>query len=107
MLVALTMYGSISMVMGSLFKSGSYGLLFYLWETGVPYLPSTLKFFTISHYLQALTPEKGAVPPRLFELYGEVPSMLRCWVTIAIVLAVFISVSIFLIRRRECVYSGA
>ncbi|MCX7767230.1 MAG: ABC transporter permease, partial [Candidatus Sumerlaeia bacterium] len=30
MFVALAIYGSISMVMGSLFKSGSYGALFYL-----------------------------------------------------------------------------
>jgi ABC-type transport system involved in multi-copper enzyme maturation permease subunit len=105
MLVALAMYGALSMVLGSIFKTGWYGLIFYLWETGLPYLPSTLKFFTISHYLQALTPEKSAIPPRMFELYGEMPSPLRCWITFFIVLSVLIGITIFLIRRYECKYS--
>jgi ABC-type transport system involved in multi-copper enzyme maturation permease subunit len=105
MLVALAMYGAFSMVMGSLFKTGWYGLIFYLWETGLPYLPSTLKFFTISHYLQALTPEKSAISPKMFELYGEMPSLLRCWITFFLVLSVLIGITVFLIRRYECKYS--
>lgn len=105
MLVALAMYGAFSMVMGSIFKTGWYGLIFYLWETGLPYLPSTLKFFTISHYLQALTPEKSAISPKMFELYGEMPSPLRCWITFFIVLSVLIGITVFLIRRYECKYS--
>ncbi len=105
MLVALAMYGAFSMMMGSIFRTGGYGLIFYLWETGLPYLPSTLKFFTISHYLQALTPEKSAIPPRMFELYGTMPSLLRCWITFVILLAVLIGMTAFLIRRYECKYS--
>ncbi|MBN1901450.1 ABC transporter permease subunit [Candidatus Sumerlaeota bacterium] len=105
MLVALAMYGAFSMVMGSLFRTGWYGLIFYLWETGLPYLPSTLKYFTISHYLQALTPEKSAIPPKMFELYGELPSPLRCGITFFIALSVLIGITVFLIRRYECKYS--
>jgi ABC-type transport system involved in multi-copper enzyme maturation permease subunit len=105
MLIALAMYGAFSMMMGSIFKTGGYGLIFYLWETALPYLPSTLKFFTISHYLQALTPEKSAISPRMFELYGTMPSLLRCWITFFILLAVLITITMFLIRRYECKYS--
>jgi len=105
MLIALIMYGAFSMMMGSIFKTGGYGLIFYLWETALPYLPSTLKFFTISHYLQALTPEKSAISPRMFELYGAMPSLLRCWITFIILLAVLITITMFLVRRYECKYS--
>jgi len=105
MLIALAMYGSFSMVMGSLFKTAWYGLIFYLWETGLPYLPSTMKFFTISHYLQAITPEKSAIPPKMFELYGEMPSTFRCSVTFLILLALFMGISFILIRKYECKYS--
>jgi ABC-type transport system involved in multi-copper enzyme maturation permease subunit len=105
MLIALTMYGAVSMVMGSIFKSAWYALIFLLWECGLPYLPSTLKLFTISNYLQALTPEKSAVPKKLFELYGEVPSLLRCFITLPLVLSVLIGITIFLIGQYECKYS--
>ena len=107
MLVALAMYGAFSMVMGSIFKTAWYGLIFYLWETGLPYLPSTMKFFTISHYLQSLTPEKSAIPKKMFELYGEMPSPLRCWITLLVVLAVLIGITVFLIRHYECKYTSA
>ncbi|MFH0793068.1 MAG: ABC transporter permease subunit [bacterium] len=105
MLLALAMYGSISMVLGSIFKSSGAGLLFYMWEGVVPWLPSTLKFFTISHYLQALTPERSVIPRKAFELLGDLPSGLRCSVTLSLVLAAMIIITVFLVRRRECVYS--
>ena len=105
--VALALYGAVSMVMGTILKSGWYGLIFYAWETGLSYLPSTLKFFTISHYLQAMTPERSALPPQLFELYGELPSPLRCAITLPIVLAILIAITVFLIRRYECRYTEA
>lgn len=107
MLVALAIYGSVSMIMGSLFKSGSYGALFYLWETGVPYLPSTLKYFTISFYIQTITPEKSAIPPRLFELYGPMPSLLQCWITLTIIILVSIGITVIIMRSYECKYSEA
>ncbi|HRR31566.1 MAG TPA: ABC transporter permease subunit, partial [Candidatus Sumerlaeia bacterium] len=43
MLLALGLYGAVSMVMGTIFKSAWYGIIFYLWEAGLPYLPSTFK----------------------------------------------------------------
>lgn len=104
-LIALFIYGSISMVMGSIVKSGLYGVIFYLWETALPYLPSTLKSFTISHYLQALTPEKSAIPPRMFEIYGQLPSLFRCFTTLSIILFVFLILTIFIIHRYECKYA--
>lgn len=105
MLVALAVYGSIAMVFGSIFKSGAYGIIFYLWETGVPYLPSTLKYFTISHYLQALTPEKNLVPVKFFELLGDIPSTFRCLLTLSIILIIFISITILIVRCYECKYA--
>ncbi|MCX7766021.1 MAG: hypothetical protein N2246_04875, partial [Candidatus Sumerlaeia bacterium] len=69
------------------------------------YLSSTLKFFTISYYIQAITPEKSAIPPRLFELFGTIPSLLRCWITLTIVLCVSIGITIIIIRSYECKYS--
>jgi len=105
MLLALAMYGAFSMVMGTIFKTAWFGLVFYLWETGLPYLPSTMKFFTFSHYFQALTPEKSAIPPKMFEMYGEFPSPLRCYITLGIILAFLTALTVFLIRRCECKYS--
>lgn len=105
MLVALALYGSISMVMGTIFKTAWYGVIFYMWETALPYLPSTFKFFTISHYLQAITPERGAIPPHMFELYGEMPGPLHCVIAIVLILTVFIGITVFLIRRYECRYA--
>ncbi|MCX7000334.1 MAG: ABC transporter permease [Candidatus Sumerlaeota bacterium] len=105
MLVALALYGAIFMVMGTLFKSAWFGAIFYLWETALPYLPSTFKFFTVSNYLQAMTPERGAIAPQLFELYGEMPGPLHCVIAIVLILTVFISLTVFLIRRYECRYA--
>jgi len=105
MLVALVLYGAIFMVMGTIFKSAWFGAIFYIWETALPYLPSTFKYFTVSQYLQAMTPERGAISPQLFELYGEMPTPLHCVIAIVLILAIFIGLTVFIIRRYECHYS--
>ncbi|GAB4319848.1 MAG: hypothetical protein Kow0059_14010 [Candidatus Sumerlaeia bacterium] len=108
MFVALMAYGSISMVMGSLFKSGGYGALLLAWETGLPYLPSTMKSFTVSNYLQALSPERGAISrTRIFELLGTPPAYWECALAIAVVLVVFLSLSALIINLTECRYSDS
>lgn len=104
-LLALIAYGSISMVMGSLLKSGTWGVLFYLWESGLPYLPSTVKYFTVSHYLQALTPGRSLIPPKMFELYGTLPSAFQSILTLMIVSSIFCGIAIFIIRHYECRYN--
>lgn len=105
MFLALLIYGSIAMVMGSLFKSGFYGAIFYFWETALPYLPSTLKYFTISHYLQALTPEKSFIPEKLFQLFGTLPSAWFSIVVLMFIFLIFLGLTAIIIRFYECRYS--
>ena len=105
MLLALGLYGAVSMVMGTIFKSAWYGITFYLWEAGLPYLPSTFKYLTISQYLQAITPERSILPASFFELYGDIPTAFECILAVIIVVGFFGGLTLFLIRRYECRYS--
>jgi len=105
MLLALGLYGAVSMVMGTIFKSAWYGIIFYLWEAGLPYLPSTFKYLTISQYLQAITPERSILPASFFELYGDIPTAFECILAVFIVVGFFGGLTLFLIRRYECRYS--
>ena len=63
--------GSLTLMMGHFFKNAVYSLILLGWEAGLPYLPSTLKFWTLSHYLQSLLPVRLAEQKNLFELMGE------------------------------------
>ncbi len=107
MLLALALYAAVFMVAGSLFKTSWFIVVFYLWDTGVAYLPSFFKLFTISHYLQAVTPEKSALPTKLFELISQAPSPLQSLLTLGFMWIVLISMAIIVIRQYECRYSGA
>jgi len=105
LVLGLLAYGSIAMLMGSLFKSGFYALILLAWETGLPYLPSSLKLWTVMHYLQSLLPERPVGANRLFELLGEPAPV---WLSILVLVAVpsaFIILCAVLFQRRECLYA--
>lgn len=103
--LALLAYGTLGMLMGSFFKSGIYALILLAWEAGLPYLPSTLKLWTIMHYLQSLLPERQLAHRGIFELLGEPASTTLSLGVIGGVSAFFILLCVLLFQLRECSYT--
>lgn len=103
--LALLAYGTIAMLMGSLFKSGAYAILLLAWEAGLPYLPSTLKLWTVMHYLQSLLPERLTEQRALFEFLGEPASVVLSLGVIGGVSLFFIALCALLFQFRECTYT--
>lgn len=106
LLLGLLGYGAFAMLMGGFFKSATYSLFLLAWEAGLPYLPSTLKFWTFAHYLQSLLPERMIENKELFELLGEPASVGMSLAVLLGVSALFIGVAIFVFRYRECQYGS-
>jgi ABC-type transport system involved in multi-copper enzyme maturation permease subunit len=104
-ILGLLAYTTIAMLMGSFFKSGLYGLLFLAWEAGLPYLPSTMKHWTIMHYLQSLLPETATIEHRIFEMLGDPAPVWMCLTVIGAVALVFTGVCTLLFQFRECLYT--
>jgi hypothetical protein len=102
--LGLLAYGSIAMLMGSLFKSGFYALILLVWETGLPYLPSTLKLWTVMHYLHSLLPERLTEQQKIFELLGDPASVGVSILVVGFVSLVFIGVCMAIFQYRECLY---
>ncbi len=105
--LALGFYGTIAVVMGSIFKSGLYAALLIIWEAGVYYLPHTLKYWTGSHYFHSLLPEKLGAERRLFQLLGEPASV---WLSLGVICGVslaLLTVAVLLFHFKECLYSEA
>jgi len=100
----LLAYGSVAMLMGSLFKSGFYALILLAWEAGLPYLPSTLKLWTVMYYLHSLLPERLTEQRKLFELLGEPASVGVSILVVGFVSLVFIGICMALFQFRECLY---
>ena len=90
--------------MGSFFKSGSYALLLLAWESGLPYLPSALKMWTVMHYLHSLLPVRLDEQKRLFELLGEPASVGLSLAVIIGVSLVMVAVSSGVFYFKECLY---
>jgi hypothetical protein len=90
--------------MGSLFKSGFYALILLAWEAGLPYLPSTLKLWTVMYYLHSLLPERLTEQRKLFELLGEPASVGVSILVVGFVSLVFIGICMALFQFRECLY---
>ena len=105
LVLGLLAYGSIAMLMASLFKSGFYALILLAWETGLPYLPTTLKLWTVMHYLQSLLPERPVGASRLFELLGEPAPVWLCILVLIAVPSIFIALCALFFQRRECLYA--
>jgi ABC-type transport system involved in multi-copper enzyme maturation permease subunit len=107
LVLGLLAYGSIALLMGSLFKSGLYGLLLLAWETALPYLPSSMKMWTMMHYLQSLLPERPVESTRLFELLGDPAPVWLCILVLLAVPSFFVALCAVLFQWRECLYSEA
>lgn len=108
LLLGLVAYGAFALIMGGVgfFKSASYSLFLLGWEAGLPYLPSTLKFWTFAHYLQSLLPEHIIENKDMFELLGEPASTGMSLAVLLGVAALFIGVATLMFRYRECQYGG-
>lgn len=104
LVLGLLAYGSFALLMGNYFKNATYALLLLAWEAGLPYLPSTLKFWTVMHYLQSLMPERLNEQRPMFELLGEPATTAMSLAVLLLVPCVFIGISIFTFRYRECLY---
>ena len=103
--LGLLAYGSIAMLMGSFFKSGFYAVLLITWEAGLPYLPTTIKFWTIMHYLQSLSPNRADAPSRFFDMLGEPASTaLSLAVLLGLSLAI-VALCLVVFQARECMYT--
>ena len=106
-ILALLAYTTIGMLMGSFFKSSLYTILLLAWESGLPYLPGTLKFWTVMHYLQSLLPVRLTEQKKLFELLGEpaTPAL-----SLGVIFGASLGFAIFcslLFQFRECLYKEA
>lgn len=103
-ILALLAYSTIGMLMGSFFKSTFYALVILAWETGLPYMPVALKYWTVMFYVQSLLPEKLAEQRKIFELLGEPASPAMSVGVICGVSTVFILFCTVLFQVRECMY---
>lgn len=103
LVLGLIAYGSIALLMGSFFKSAFYALILLGWESTLPYLPSTLKFWTISHYLHSLLPERLA-GQKIFEMLGDPASTPLSLGVLLILSLVLGGIATALFQNRECMY---
>ena len=104
LMLGLLAYGTLAMLIGNFFKNATYSLLLLGWEVFLPYLPSTLKFWTIAHYLQSLLPERMNEQSHMFEMLGEPASLAVSLAVLIGVPCLFAGMTIFLFRYRECLY---
>jgi len=104
LMLGLLVYGAVAMLAGSLFKAQLYMLFLWIWEGALPYLPSTLKFWTLTHYLHSLLPEQLLEQKKLFELLGEPASAALSWGVLLGVALLTIALAMVLFQSRECLY---
>lgn len=105
LVLGLLAYGSIAILMGSLFKSGLYALFLLGWETALPYLPSSMKMWTMMHYLQSLLPERPVEAAPVFALLGDPAPVWLCILVLLAVPSFFVALCAVLFQWRECLYS--
>ena len=106
LVLGLLIYGAIAMLMGSFFKSGLYAIILLLWEAGVPYLPSVLKNWTATHYLQSLLPDRSVAVPKMFELLGEPASVAMSLTVLLSVSVLMMAIATAIFYFKECNYGN-
>lgn len=104
LMLGLLAYGGFALLMGNFFKNATYSILLLGWEVGLPYLPTTLKFWTISHYLQSLLPVRLNEMKDMFALLGDFAAPAHSYAVLLGIPIVFIGVAIWLFRYKECLY---
>ncbi|MBN1868413.1 ABC transporter permease [Candidatus Sumerlaeota bacterium] len=102
--LGLMAYGSLGMLTGSLFKTGAPALLLLGWEWGLPYLPSTLKHWTVMHYLQSLLPVAPPEGNRVFEILAADAQPGLCFLFVGGVALISLFFCAVLMQNRECLY---
>lgn len=105
--LGLLSFGAFAMIMGTLFKSGGYMILLMGWEFGVPYLPSSLKSWTITHYLQSLLPVRLAEQKKIFEVIGAPASTTMSLTVLILVPIVLMAIASAIFYFKECQYGEA
>lgn len=104
LLIGLVAYGAVALLMSSFFNSALFAMILLAWEAGLPYVPSALKLWSVSHYLHSLLPERIMKQRKLFELLGD-PTSWQTSVSVLIVLsATFVILSAIIFQNRECLY---
>ena len=107
MSLGLASYGAIAMLMGCFFKSGLYAIMLLAWESGgLPYLPSTLKYFTVMHYLQSLLPVRLTSQTKLFEMLGDPAPVWMCLVVLIHAPMVLWAIATAVFYWKEALYGG-
>lgn len=106
--VALAVYGALFAFIGAWFKRPLVtGLIFLFgWEPAVLVFPGYLKKFTVMHYVQALVPHSMPADSALSFLqavFRDVPSFATCVVALSVILAVFLTLAVRVVERREYV----
>lgn len=104
LMLGLLAYGTFALLMGSFFKNATYALFLLAWEAGLPYLPSTLKFWTFAHYLHSLLPIHQVEEHSVFELWSEPATIQMSLIVLLTVPCLFTALAIWHFRYRECLY---
>ena len=102
LVLAALAYGSVFLFLGTLFKRAFYiGIIYALvWEMAVPFIPSFFRRLTVGHYLHSISPhinEKNV----LIEIFGQTTPYWESIISLLIISAVFLALSIFFFRRKE------
>ncbi len=106
--LAFVMFSSLFALLSTFFNNPVYALFLFGWEIAVSYLPAALKYFTISHYLRHLLPESfREQSTEAIGTMSDPPGLLLTSVVIIVLLGLCFSASYWLLRRRECIYSGS
>ncbi len=101
-LLALSAYMSLFACIGAWMPHGErWAVVFcFGWESLITYLPARLKWITLMYHVQTLFPHNVAVV-KFFSLAGEPLSKTVCVLILLAVVAVFLALTIWNLRRRE------
>jgi ABC-2 type transport system permease protein len=102
LVLAALAYGAVFIFLGTALKKALVvGILYaVLWETLIPFIPFFLRKLTIAHYLHSISPhisERNA----LIELFGMSTSYGYSVLSLLIISAVFLCLTIWVFRRKE------
>lgn len=105
--LGLLVFGALALLMASIFKSVFYVLLLLAWESALPWLPGSLKFWTITHYLHALLPQGYELRSNFLALPGEPPSTAMSFLFLSGFSLVLIAAAIARFQSKECLYGDS
>jgi ABC-type transport system involved in multi-copper enzyme maturation permease subunit len=105
LILGLIAYGAIAAAASLFFKSAFFALIVLAWESLLPYLPSMLKMWTVSHYLHSMLPERLIKQRKAIELLGEPAPLELCIGVLMGMSLVMLAIAVVRFQSRECVYT--